>query len=122
MIVYATLRVRGPAIRVTVEGHPQLAHNGQGESIWTVAMDSRAFEDLTQGLRQTGLEFEVVRPAKTTHSKGKYDACQFCAFFDPASVTQCGFTDWDSLSRGQMSETPDGESSLGRCPDLHSDQ
>lgn len=122
MIVHAVLRVQGPAIHILTGGHPPLAHDGQGESLWTVAMGREEYDRLLLGLQQAGLQFEVVRPSKPEQQTGQYDACQFCAFFDPLSPTQCGFTDWDSLSRRQMSETPDGESSLGRCPNLHSDQ
>lgn len=122
MTVHAVLRVRGPALRVLADGHPPLIHEGHGESVWTVAMDPQSFDRLIAGLRQAGNDHDVTRPAKSSHPTGKFDACQFCAFFDPVSATQCGFTDWDCDTRCLVAATPDGQSSLGRCPEGHTAQ
>lgn len=122
MTVHAVLRVRGPAIRVAADGHPPLSHDGQGESVWTVAMDTQSFDGLLAGLRQAGNDYDLTRPAKAGHPTGRHDACQFCAFFDPLTKQQCGITDWDSDTRRLVAATQDGQSSLGRCPEGHMGQ
>lgn len=122
MIVHAVLRVRGPAIRIIVEGHPTLHHAGQGESVWTVAMDEESYADLLVGLRNNGVDFEALRLAKPTQQTGRHEACQFCAFFDPMTENQCGATGWDVGTRRLVAATQDGQSSLGRCPEGHTGQ
>lgn len=119
-VVFATLRVRGPKVSVIVQGHPPLVHDGQGETVWTVALPADDYNDALHFLRGAGVEVQAHEMVKASHPHGKYDACQFCAFFDPLSATQCGFTDWDDASRGHTVGLPDGQSSLDRCPDLHS--
>ena len=122
-VVFATLRLRGPEVSVLCDGHPPLAHDGQGETVWTVAMPPAEYTNLLYFLRSVdGLTVEAHEQIAAAYLRGQYDACQFCAFHDPLSQTQCGFTDWDATVRGQMSVTPDGQSSLDRCPALHSAQ
>lgn len=117
MTTFAVLRVRGPAVRIAVQGHPTLEHDGVRESLWTVALEKEAFDRFTLGLLQSGIQFDVQVATEPNPPKGGYHACQFCAFFDPLSDTQCGFTDWDEGTRRQMAATPDGQGSLARCPD-----
>lgn len=85
-------------------------------------MDQKSFSFLVEGLRRAGAEFEVFLPNKSGNPVSRYDACQFCAFFDQLSENQCGATDWDSDTRRLVAATPDGQSSLGRCPEGHTDQ
>lgn len=117
MTAHAVLRVRGPAVHIAINGHPPLSHDGQGESVWTVAMDEESYADFIVGLQNNGVDFDALRLAKPTQRTGRHDACQFCAFFDPLSDSQCGITDWDFDSRCLVAATPDGQSSLDRCPE-----
>ena len=122
MIAHAVLRVRGPALRIIIEGHPTLYHDGQGESVWTVAMDEESYADFIVGLQNNGVDFDALRLAKPTQQTGRHDACQFCAYFDPLTDNQCGATDWDFDSRRLVAATQDGQSSLDRCPEGHTVQ
>lgn len=122
MIIHAVLRVRGPAVHIAIEGHPSLSHSGEGASVWSIAMDQKSFSFLVEGLRRAGAEFEVFLPSKSGNPVSRYDACQFCAFFDQLSENQCGATDWDFDTRRLVAATQDGQSSLGRCPEGHTVQ
>ena len=121
MIAHAVLRVRGPALHITVAGHPSLAHNGEGESIWTVALEQQHLYGLLNALNAQGVPFEYLPSLPSTQMpQGRHDACQFCAYYDALSEHQCGVSDWDAGTLAALAQTPDGQNSLERCPENHS--
>lgn len=120
MIAHAVLRVRGPALHLTIGGHPSLSHNGEGESIWTVALEQEHLYELVNLLKAQGVSFEYLPvPPQTQMPQGRHDACQFCAYFDALSERQCGVSDWDAGTLAAVAQTPDGQNSLARCPESH---
>ena len=115
-LVFATLLVEGPPIRVTAKGHPSLDHDGQGRTLWTVEMPQADLSALLGFLTSQGLKYQMHAQAQSAQSAPPHQECLTCTFYDQIG---CGFKALDERTQAEMAATPDGQSSLGRCPENH---